>query len=128
MQHQLKYLDLQSTQKHGLHPRIQDIYTYIIYMYIYIQTVQAFFWAPWRSRQTRLYLQDLAPLASSAKVAASSLMGLQVSNPHPNPNPWADPKSRSISRFCNLHHRSIRVQNWGIYFLDPPRGLGRVVE
>ena len=25
---------------------------------------------------------------------------------------------------CNLHHRSIRVQIWGIYFLDPPGGLG----
>ena len=40
------------------------------------------------------------------------------------PDPWVDPKSRSTLRFCNLHHRSIRVQNWGLYFLDPPRGLG----
>ena len=40
------------------------------------------------------------------------------------PHPWADPKSRSMLGFYNLHHRSIRVQNWGIYFLDPPRGLG----
>ena len=28
--------------------------------------------------------------------------------------------------FNNLHHTSIRVQNWGIYFLDPP-GAGYVV-
>ena len=24
----------------------------------------------------------------------------------------------------NLHHRSIGVQNWGFYFLDPPKALG----
>ena len=29
------------------------------------------------------------------------------------PDPWADPNSRSTLRFCNLHHRSTRVQNWG---------------
>ena len=40
------------------------------------------------------------------------------------PNHWTDPKSRATLRFCNLHHRSIRVQNWEIYFLHPPRGLG----
>ena len=42
-----------------------------------------------------------------------------------NPQPSADPKSGSTSGFCNLHHRSIRIQNWGIYILDPPGGLGR---
>ena len=40
------------------------------------------------------------------------------------PDAWADPKSRSTLGFCNLHHRSSRAQNWGIYFLDPPGGLG----
>ena len=40
------------------------------------------------------------------------------------PDPWADPKSRSTLGFCNLHHRAIRIQNWGFYFLDPLRGLG----
>ena len=34
------------------------------------------------------------------------------------PDPWADPKSRSTSGFLNLHHRSIGVQNWGIYNLS----------
>ena len=29
--------------------------------------------------------------------------------------PWADPKSRSTLRFYNLHHRSVRVQNWRLY-------------
>ena len=33
----------------------------------------------------------------------------------PGPDPWADPKCRSTLGFCNLHHRSTRVQNWGIY-------------
>ena len=40
------------------------------------------------------------------------------------PDPWEDPKSRSTLGFYSLHHRSIRAQNWGIYFSDPPRGLG----
>ena len=40
------------------------------------------------------------------------------------PDPCADPKSRSTSRFYNLHHRSTGVLNWGFYFLDPPGGLG----
>ena len=40
------------------------------------------------------------------------------------PDPWADPKSRSPLQFQNLHHRSIRAQNWGTYFLDPPGGRG----
>ena len=38
--------------------------------------------------------------------------------------PWAGSKSRSTLGFYNLHHRSIGVQNWGLYCLDPPRGLG----
>ena len=33
-----------------------------------------------------------------------------------DPDPWADPKSRSTIGFCNLHHRIARVQNLGIYF------------
>ena len=33
-------------------------------------------------------------------------------------------KIRSTLRLCSLHHRSIRVQNLGIYLLDPPRSLG----
>ena len=51
--------------------------------------------------------------------------------PTPNLEPWEDPKSRPTLRFCNLHHEwfyfcgfqvsnlhhvSIRVQNWGFYF------------
>ena len=28
---------------------------------------------------------------------------------------------------CNLHHRNIRVQNCGCYFLDPPSALGHKV-
>ena len=39
-------------------------------------------------------------------------------------SPWEDPKSRSTLNFFHLHHRSTRVQNRGIYFLDPPGGLG----
>ena len=38
------------------------------------------------------------------------------------PGPWKDPKTRSTLGFCSLHH------NWGIYFLDPPRGLGSVLQ
>ena len=29
------------------------------------------------------------------------------------------PNSRSILGFHNLHHSSIRVQNWGFYLVDP---------
>ena len=43
-----------------------------------------------------------------------------------NPDPWADPKSRSTLGFYNLQRRSTGVQNWWIYFLDPPGGLGRI--
>ena len=42
----------------------------------------------------------------------------------PYPNPWADPKSKSSLGVHNLHHGSIRMVNWGVYFLDLPRGLG----
>ena len=40
---------------------------------------------------------------------------------------WADPKSRSTSGFCSLHHRSIRFQNCGFYFWDPPGDLDGVI-
>ena len=42
------------------------------------------------------------------------------------PEPWADPTSRSTLGFYNLHYRSTGVHYWGIYFLDPPRGLGNL--
>ena len=32
--------------------------------------------------------------------------------------------SRSPLGLCNLHHKSIAVQNWGFHFLDPLRALG----
>ena len=32
------------------------------------------------------------------------------------PDPWADPTSRSTLRFCNLHHRCIRVRIGGSIF------------
>ena len=31
-----------------------------------------------------------------------------------SPDSWADPKSRSTLGLCNLHHKSIRVQNWWV--------------
>ena len=37
---------------------------------------------------------------------------------------WADPISRSTVGFLNLHHGTIRAQNWGIYFSDFARGVG----
>ena len=58
------------------------------------------------------------------------------------PYPWEDPKSRSTLGFYNLHRRSIRILNSGIYItsynmwyhnmlylygstiLDPPKGSG----
>ena len=39
-------------------------------------------------------------------------------------DPWADPRSRSTLRFCNLHHGSTRTQSWQFYVLDPSGGLG----
>ena len=41
------------------------------------------------------------------------------------PDPWADPKSGSTLGFHNLHHRCTVVLKWWLYFLDPPRGLGK---
>ena len=35
---------------------------------------------------------------------------------------WIHPK-----RFYTLHLRSVRVQNWGFHFLDPPRALGKSI-
>ena len=40
------------------------------------------------------------------------------------PDSWADPKRSSTLEPCNLHHRSIGLQNWGFYFLDPFGVLG----
>ena len=49
---------------------------------------------------------------------ASSVSKLQ------RPDPWADPKSRSTSRFYNLHHGSVRISNCGgFYLLDTRQGL-----
>ena len=36
------------------------------------------------------------------------------------PDRWADSALRSTLGFCNLQYRSIRVQNLGLYFVDPP--------
>ena len=41
-----------------------------------------------------------------------------------NPDPWADPKTRSPVRFCNLRPRSVSIQNWG--FLGSSQGPGSV--
>ena len=46
---------------------------------------------------------------------------------YPNPDSWPDPKCRSPIELCNLRHRSTRVQNWGICFLDPPLRLGSLI-
>ena len=40
------------------------------------------------------------------------------------PEPWEDPKNVSALGLYSLHHKSIGFQNWGFYFLDPPRALG----
>ena len=39
------------------------------------------------------------------------------------PKPWEDPPHGSTLGLYNLHHRNIRVQNWGLYVLHPPRPL-----
>ena len=44
---------------------------------------------------------------------------------HPDPDPWADPKSKSTLGLYNLNYRSIGVQNWGFHLFDPPGGRGR---
>ena len=45
-----------------------------------------------------------------------------------NIDPWANPTRRSTSGLYDLHHRSIGLQNWGLYFLDSPGRLGSVVH
>ena len=42
----------------------------------------------------------------------------------PSMSPWVDPKSKYTLGFHNLHPKSTRAQNCGVYFLDPPGGLG----
>ena len=43
-----------------------------------------------------------------------------------NPGPWAHGESRSTSSPSNhLHHRSSRIKNWWLYFLDPPLSVSR---
>ena len=51
---------------------------------------------------------------------------LQQARDGPDPGPLADPKSRSPLGCCDLHRRSTRLQNWGDYFLDPPRRLSEI--
>ena len=56
----------------------------------------------------------------------TTLQGIYVSRPKSEffRAPCEDPNSRSTLGFSNLHHKGIRIQNWGFYLLDPPRGLG----
>ena len=37
------------------------------------------------------------------------------------PEPWENPKNGSTLGLDNLHCGAIRVQNWGVCFLDPTR-------
>ena len=93
-----------------------------------------------------LHHHPLNPLLSSSQNSAASSAAYNVktalSSESRTRDPGADPKRRSTLGFCNLHHRSIRVQNWGsilypilyhtIYHTilycpelgDPPAGLG----
>ena len=45
-----------------------------------------------------------------------------------SPDPWADPESRSTLGFYNPHHRIIKAQSRGIYFLDCAGGLGYKIQ
>ena len=40
------------------------------------------------------------------------------------PDPREDPKNRSLKGVPIKYPLVVRVPNWGIYFLDPPGGLG----
>ena len=42
----------------------------------------------------------------------------------PNPDPREDPKNRSLKGVPIKYPFVVRVPNQGIYFLDPPGGLG----
>ena len=56
--------------------------------------------------------------------ALALFYGDEVANQSPMDPPKRAPIWCIISGiwcFKNLHHRSIRVQNWGFHFLDPPR-------
>ena len=64
------------------------------------------------------------PLGVGICVGLNALEDQGVVGVRPIPRPWADPKSRTTLGFHNLHHRSARVQIWGIYFLDAPGALG----
>ena len=63
----------------------------------------------WERKFQNLFWVDRSPLVPSGGFHSPS-------QNNPDPDPWADPKSRSTLGCYNLHHR-------GFYFLDPPRGL-----
>ena len=44
---------------------------------------------------------------------------------HLNPDPWADPKSRSTLGLRNLHNKSIRTENCGFYLLGSSPDSGK---
>ena len=111
------------------------LYIYIyLYLYIYIPFKGALSISPLNSRNSSpcipktedQRLPGLAPapvrprLCQRPRVEAVWSSGARPAYDTPE-----DPKSRSTFGFCNLHHRSTRVQNWGMYFLDPRKCLGK---
>ena len=60
-------------------------------------------------------MHDRRPMPRSPELAPAAT---------PCPEPCENPKNGSTLGLHNLHHRSMRVQNWGFCFLDPPRALG----
>ena len=88
-------------------------------MYIYIYIYMLFGSSGWFARSAELELAATATrLAHVAWQLSEQNWDVWVRGiaKHLNPDPWADPKSRSALGFCNLDHRSIRAQNWGSHF------------
>ena len=90
-----------------------------------------------RNRLCRRRRQSCGSFATVLMHAFSDLVGWALSLPNIQgnyslnfqsnidfPEPLQDPKRRSTLGLYNLHHRSIRIQNWGLHFLDPPGRLG----
>ena len=60
------------------------------------------------------------PLAAWSPGSGSAYLEPGWSAAKEFPNAWEDQKGRSSLGLQNLHHKRIRAQNGGIYFLDPP--------
>ena len=72
------------------------------------------FWADGRSTSSRLGRDGSSVARMAFNAGTPAIVRASI------PRPWVDTKSRSTLGLQSLHHRSIGVQNRGIYCLGSP--------